>query len=126
MRRDRVLAGELRHKVSLDNETLGPPSSEGSESTWEPLTPPESWAAIEPATARDLERLVAGSVQSTATHIVKIRYRPDVTTKTRITKGLRDSAGALTAQAMEFHVTGVHNPELRNEFLILVCEQVVS
>jgi hypothetical protein len=37
-----------------------------------------------PATARDLERVVAGTVQSSATHLVTIRYLAGVTTKTRV------------------------------------------
>lgn len=126
MARRRLIAGDLRHLVSLDNPTSGTPTSEGTAQTWAPLSPGEMWASIDPATARELERVVAGAVQSTATHLITIRYHPQVTTQTRVTKGPRAADDSLEEGSLEFHVTGVQNPELRNEMLILVCEQVVS
>jgi SPP1 family predicted phage head-tail adaptor len=73
------------------------------------------WASIVPATARDLERVVAGTVQSSATHLVTIRYLAGVTTKTRVVFGSR-----------LFSVTGVQNPEERNISLVLVCQESVT
>lgn len=119
-------AGELRHEVLLHNPTSGATTFEGTPETWEELTPSRVWASIRPATARELERVVANAVQSNATHLITIRYHPEVTTKTRITKGERNSDDTLTDGSIEFHVTGVQNPDLRNEMLILVCEQVVQ
>lgn len=121
----RVRIGERRHLVSLDNPT-SVSTSEGMTQTWAPLDPPEMFAAIQPAAARELERVVANAVQSNATHIITINYHPQVTTQTRVTKGPRNPDGSLPSESVEFHVTGVQNPDFRNEILILVCEQVVQ
>ena len=121
-------AGDLEHDVLLENPSGAPtPNNEGDfTQTWEPLSPARVMAAIEPATARDLERVVSGTVESTASHLVLMRYHPQVTTKTRITKGERHPDGTLTPGSREFHVTGVQNPRERNERLILTCEEVVA
>jgi SPP1 family predicted phage head-tail adaptor len=80
-----------------------------------PLSPPSLYAEIKPATARDLERLVSSTVQSTASHLVTIDYHPQVTTKTRVVFGAR-----------VFAVSGVTNPEERNRELVLACTEVVT
>jgi SPP1 family predicted phage head-tail adaptor len=71
-------------------------------------------ASIVPATQRDLERLVAGTVQSSATHVVTIDYHPQVTTQTQVLFNGRT-----------LHVNSVQNLEERNIELVLICEEVV-
>lgn len=106
-------AGTLRHLVTLQTPTSAPDGDGGFTDTWTALA--TVWASIVPATARDLERVVAGTVQSSATHLVTIRYLAGVTTKTRIVFGSR-----------LFSVTGVQNPEERNISLVLVCQEIVT
>lgn len=104
------------HRVTLQNP-FGPPVSNGHGGFTQPyvdLVPPAAQAAIRPAAARDLERITAGTVLSTATHIVTIDYRPQVTTQTRI-----------LFHGRALHVTGVANLEERNVELELVCAEVV-
>ena len=68
-----------------------------------------------PATARDLERLAAGSVIATGTHVVRMPYHAGVTTQTVVTFNGRRLA-----------VTGVSNPDERNRETICVCAEVVD
>jgi SPP1 family predicted phage head-tail adaptor len=109
-----VRAGELRHLITLQTPSTATPDGDGGfTNTWTDLA--TVWASIVPATARDLERLVAGTVQSSATHLVTIRYLAGVTTKTRVVFGSR-----------LLSVTGVQNPEERNISLVLVCQENVT
>jgi SPP1 family predicted phage head-tail adaptor len=107
-------AGELRHLITLQTPSTATPDGDGGfTNTWADLA--TVWASIVPATARDLERVVAGTVQSSATHLVTIRYLAGVTTKTRVVFGSR-----------LFSVTGVQNPDERNISLVLVCQESVT
>jgi SPP1 family predicted phage head-tail adaptor len=112
-----VRAGALRHRITLQNPK-SPPTPDGdggyTEDPWTTLAANVP-ASIVPATARDLERVVAGTVQSSATHLVTIRYLAGVTTKTRVVFGTR-----------LLSVTGVQNPEERNISLVLVCQESVT
>lgn len=108
--------GELRHLVTLDNPGTAVADGDGGfTQTFAELSPARVWAAIQPATARDLERVAAGTVLSTASHIVTMRYHAGVTTKTRITFGTR-----------VLNVTGVSNPDERNRELVCLCAEVVA
>jgi SPP1 family predicted phage head-tail adaptor len=111
-----VNVGRRRHLVTLQNPGPAVPDNEGGYTqSWEYLTPSTAWASITPATARDLERVVAGTVQSTATHIVQILFHPGVTTQTR-----------LLFKGRTLQVTGVSNWEERDVMLILTCEETVQ
>jgi SPP1 family predicted phage head-tail adaptor len=122
-----VNVGTLRHSVTLERPGAAVPDADGGfTQTWTALTPATVWAEIKPATARELERVVASAVQSTASHLVTIRYHPEVTTETRITKGRRNANGSLASGSREFHIQGVQNPDERNIALVLVCTEVVT
>lgn len=109
-------AGELRHWVTLQNPGAEVPDSEGGFTvTNVDLTPAQVYASIQPATARNLERIVANVEQSKASHIITIRYHPEVTTETRVVYGDRI-----------FQVTGIQNPDERNIALLLACEEIVA
>jgi len=77
--------------------------------------PPELSVEIKPATAKDLERVAAGTVIATASHIVTGPYHAGVSTKTRIVFGGR-----------VFQVVGVSNPEERNIETIAVCVELLE
>lgn len=109
-------AGLRRHTVVLQNPGSPVPDGDGGFTlSWTDLAPRIMQASIQPATARDLERVAAGSVLSSATQIVTIPYHAQVTTKTRITFNGRT-----------LNVTGVANPDERNKELILACTELVS
>jgi SPP1 family predicted phage head-tail adaptor len=108
--------GALRHRIVLENP--GTPVVDGDggfTQTWTALVPSPVSASIVPATARDLERNVAGTVLSTASHLVTIRHHSGVTQQTRITYGTR-----------LFSVTGIYDWEERKVFQVLACVEVVS
>jgi head-tail adaptor len=109
-----VDVGSLRHLVTLENPGAALPDGDGGFTlAWTALDPPQVWASIKPATARDLERAVAGTVQASASHLVTLRYVNGVSTKTRLVFGTRI-----------FAVQGVHNVDERNRELVLACAEV--
>jgi head-tail adaptor len=111
-----AMRGMKRHLVTLQNPGVDVPDGRGGVTNVpEYLTPPTMYAAIRPATARDLERSVANTVQSTASHIVELDYHPQVTTATRVLFGSR-----------VLQVVGVQNPDERNVDMVLACEEVVA
>lgn len=112
-----VTIGARRHVVTVQNPVA--PSVSGN--TGEPTT--ETWAnavpstwhcSIEPATTRDLERVAATSVIAQATHILRGRYHPQITTKSRLVFGTR-----------YFSVSGIGNLEERNIDMEVVASEVV-
>lgn len=108
-------AGRRRHTVVLQNP--GPLVIVDGEQvvTWMDATPRTWQVAIEPATARDLERVTAGTVLAMASHVVTGPYRADVTTQTRILFGIR-----------VLNVLGVSNPEEKNVETIATATEVVT
>ena len=113
---DTVPRGRKRHLVSLSGPGTAVPDGDGGYTqTAAALSPATMWAEIRPATARDLERVTAGTVMATASHIVTMDYHPQVTTQTRI-----------TFKGRTLLVTGVANPEERNIELVLTAEEVVA
>jgi len=108
--------GQKRHLVSL--YTLGPavPDGDGGyTNTTVALDPPTRYAEIKPATARELERLTAGTVLATASHVVTMDYHPGVNTQTKI-----------VFRGRTLSVTGVSNPNERNIETIAICVEVVT
>jgi SPP1 family predicted phage head-tail adaptor len=111
-----VTIGQRRHLVTV--QAPGAPVADGDggyTQTWAPLAPADWWVRIQPATAKDLERVAAGTVISTATHIVTGRYHPQITTATRIVEGARI-----------FEVTGVSDPEERHIETICTCVELLA
>jgi len=76
-------AGKLRHRVTIQRQTVGHDSDGGRKVTWDDVA--TVWAAIEPLSAR--ERLVADQVQSEVTARITIRYRDDVDATMRVKHG---------------------------------------
>lgn len=104
-------SGKRTHWITLSKE--GDPVADGDGSFTRPLqalTPASAWASIEPATARTLERVVAGTVAVSATHLITFPYHAQVTEDTVITEG-----------AQIFRVTGVHDPGFRHVDTVAIC-----
>jgi head-tail adaptor len=107
--------GEYRHLVTFQNPGASVPDGDGGwTTTFADLTPAQWYVSIEPATARDLERVAAGTVLSTATHIVRGRYHPGVTLATRMLFDDRT-----------FSITGKANVEERGITMELTAVEVV-
>jgi len=95
----------------------GPPVPDGRggyTQTWTDV-PPSADVAIMQATVNALERIAAGTVLSTATHIVTAPYRAGISTKTRI-----------LVDGRVLNVTSVQDVEERHVTLVLVCAEVVQ
>lgn len=107
--------GERNKLVLLQNPGPAVPNGRGgSIPNWIDCTPRSAYVSITPATAKDLERVVAGTVLATATHILEGAYHPQVTTLTRVLFGARI-----------FSVQGVANPKEQNVDMVMVCVEVV-
>jgi head-tail adaptor len=113
----RAASGNRRHPIRLQAPGPAVPDGDGAYTSGPDvdLTPAMVWAAIVPATARDLERLAAGTTLAQATHILRFPHHPGVTTETKITFGTRT-----------FSVVGVENPSERNVETIALCTEVVA
>jgi len=108
--------GRRQHRVMLQNPSGDVPDGEGGYTQgWVDLAPAVWTVSIEVPSARDLERVAAGSVISQATRILRGLYRPDVTTKTRVLFNGRI-----------FSVTAVNTVDERERWLELVCEELVA
>ena len=111
-----LTSGERIHLVTLAAPGVPVPDGQGGYTeTPAPLDPAEWWVSIVPATARNLERLVAGTVVASASHIVAGPYHQGITTKTVITFGART-----------FSVVGVTNPGEQNIDTVCQCVEAVQ
>jgi SPP1 family predicted phage head-tail adaptor len=107
---------EKRTRIGLQGPT-GPPIPDadgGHTQGYADLDPPGAQASIAPATARNLERSAAGSTLALATHLITIWYRPDVTTKTRVS----------IPPARLLNVLSVTDPAGDQRELALVCTEI--
>jgi len=108
--------GTYRHRVTLGNPGDPVPDPDGGwQETFTPLTPPNWDCSIQQAAARTLEAIGAGSVVAQATHLLRGRYHPGVTTQTRVTFNTRT-----------FSVLYVSNRDERNTETDLVCAELVK
>ncbi len=82
--------GTQRHRVSVETpHPVTPDGHGGYTETWAPADPPQWDCAIAPASARALERVTAGTSLAAATHVLRGRYHPTLTTASRILFGAR-------------------------------------
>ena len=108
--------GNYRHRIQVFNPGGYVPDGDGGyTSTYAPADPPEIDASVQAATARDLERATAGTVLTTATHLVRCRFHPAITTDTR-----------LEFKGRTLEVQSVQNVDERDIALILICAEIKS
>jgi SPP1 family predicted phage head-tail adaptor len=102
-------AGDLRHKVQIQNPTEATDSQGGAEFTW--ATVGSAWAAIEPLSSR--EQSYQATIQVVASHKVTLRYTSLVTNRSRLLLGSR-----------VLDVVSRVSAEERGEQLLLICNEV--
>ena len=107
--------GDRRHLVTFQAPTTGIDADGNYTQTWTDLDPATWHVSIEPATAADLERVAAGTVISSASHLVRGDWHPGVTTESR-----------MLFDGQTFAITGVVNVELRGIAMICGAVQVVT
>jgi head-tail adaptor len=110
--------GQFRHVVTLlvpgVPATPDPDGGWGGD-PWVPLSPSTWHCSIEAASARDLQRLSGGTISSTATHLVRGRYHPQLSAQARIQFGAR-----------LFDVQSVHDLEQRQIEVECICAEVTT
>jgi SPP1 family predicted phage head-tail adaptor len=107
--------GEYRHRVQVERKTSTPDPDGGYLEVWLPLDPPTWDCAIQAASLRDLQRISGGTVNATATHVLRGRYHAQLSADARIL--FRDRT---------FEVQSVHDREQRQMFLEVICHELTS
>jgi SPP1 family predicted phage head-tail adaptor len=104
------------HRVTLQNPGPAIPNGDGGYTqTWTDLAPASMNVSIERASVENLERMAAGTLIASATHIIEGPYHPQVTTQTRVLFNGRS-----------FSVKAVQNRDEINVDLRLACEEVIA
>lgn len=111
-----IPTGQRRHLVILENPGAPVADADGGYThTWAACTPSTWYVAIEPPSARDLERLAHDTVTASRASVMAGPYHPQITTQTRITFGTR-----------VFSVAGLDNPEERSIDLVVLAVEVIA
>lgn len=110
-----ISIGEMRNYISVENPTRSVDGDGGYIDSWSATSPSPIWASIEPATARDLERIVGNTISATVSHIVKTRFHSGITTNTRLVDGTKI-----------LYVRGIQNLKMKDQWIILACEEVLT
>jgi head-tail adaptor len=77
--------GQDRELVTFENPDPPVPDGEGGYTqTWTALVPATWYVRVRAATARDAEKVTAGTVITHVSHLVHGRYHPGVSTLTRM------------------------------------------
>jgi head-tail adaptor len=115
-----VAIGDRPHWITLQDPGEPIPDGAGGYTEgWTDLNPPHLFVRIQNATVADLERAAAGTVITSATHIVSGPYHPGVSTKTRV------QFVDLKGRTRILSVTGIGNRDERNIDMVLTCEERV-
>jgi len=111
--------GAYRHRVTVETPHAPTPDGHGGYTeSWAPADPPLWDCAIAPATVRALERLTAGTSLATASHIIRGRFHPGVTTAARIRLD--------ETPARVLLVVHVSNPDERDRETIALASELLT
>ena len=112
--------GERQKRVKLQKPGGMVPDGDGGYTEGVvPLDPPQMFARIQPASQADLERVMAGAPQTTATHLVSMPYHPGVTVQAQLLVEDHPRPERL------FEIVYISNPEERDAEMVLVCAEVL-
>jgi head-tail adaptor len=104
--------GEDRHLVTFDAPGAAVPDGEGGFTRVPaPLAPPTWYVRIRPATARDVERAMAGTIITHRSHVIHGRYHPGVTLAAR-----------MHFEGRTYQVTSVINIDERDREMELIAD----
>ncbi len=101
-------AGRLRHRLVLEQPVETADGCGGVDITWSEVT--TIWASLEPVGAA--MRNLAQQSNESVTHRISLRYRDDVASGWRFTKGSR-----------AFHIITVHDPDEAGRYLVCRTEE---
>lgn len=105
-----ISAGQLRHRIAIEEFTTTRDSMGGTIEAWTTFAP--AWAAVEPLNGREF--FAAEQVNAEVSHRVTMRYTPGVKTKMRVNHGGRFLL-----------IEAALNIGERNQELQLMCREVV-
>lgn len=109
-----VKASDFRHDIVIQSPRENRDAGGGFGDPWaDPIKVAAARAKIQPL--RGNERLRAMQLEDTVTHRITMRYRAGITAKMRVKFGAR-----------LFNIRAVIDPEERNRFLELMCEEGVA
>lgn len=112
--------GSMRHRVQLQSKTT---ASDGGGSsyvdTWKTFA--QVQASIEGKSGA--ERLFGDQLQEPITHIIKLRYRSDLTFKNRIQYKFTNNG---VSQTRVFNIKRIINTNNRNKFMEIMCIEGVA
>jgi len=99
--------GKLRHRLTIERETLTDDGGGGAAAVWEEAG--TVWAAIEAVSGK--ETVEAGRIAGRATYAITIRYRSDLEPAMRFRLGNE-----------LFEIKSLLDPDGRSRFLTCQCE----
>ena len=109
-------------RITLTTPSAAQPDGDGGYTQYmRALDPPQMFAHVRPASARDLEQIAGATTLPTATHLVTIPFHQQVTTETVI--GVHFNP-FMPPRVLK--VVFVGNPDERDTTLELVCAEQVS
>lgn len=106
-----MTAGQLRERVTIQQESLTPDGGGGSTLAWADVA--TVWASVEPLSGR--ERMQAQQLESAVDYRVKIRHRADVTAGMRLVWG-----------SAIMNIRAVYNEDRKRKYLTLDSERGVG
>ena len=106
-----VRAGRLKHRVSIQTQSTTLDSYGEATGSW--TTDDTVWAAVEPVNGS--EKDIGEGMASVVSHRVILRYFSGLTSKSRLLFGSR-----------VLGIESIINHEERNEYMKLLCKEVVS
>ena len=111
------MIGDFRHVVTFQDPSAAVPDGAGGYTqTWADLQPAQWFVQVQQAPIGDLERTAAGgSVITTASHVVRGRYHPGVSTKTR-----------MLFNGKTYSITGTRTPDERGILMELAAVEQVT
>lgn len=104
-------AGQLRHRISIQTPVTAKNTRGGEVTTWSTVA--TVWADVRTQTGR--ETVANDQTQPTASHVVTMRHRANVTAQQRIVWGDR-----------VFSINAVLEPDNRMRQLQLLCQELVG
>lgn len=112
--------GAMRNRVEIQKYTASSDGAGGSTLIWSKVA--SVFAEITPKTARTNEFGRDNQQREVVTHLIKIRYRSDFTTKNRIHQTYsRDGIRATRT----FAIKGIINVDNKFKYMELTCEEGV-
>jgi len=112
-----VAAGRRIHRLTLTAPGADVPDGQGGWISSTVTLADPVYGEVVPASARDLENILANVVSASASHIVTIPYVPGVTLTTALVfHDPRDGD-------RDFTISGISDPDERHIQLVLACDE---